>query len=92
MWVEGNRKVVPKRRMIMLSLKNELPLWRDISKRLDQLYAAKKELTPPRTCPFCGEANVQATAMETMDGPEPGSKVGFFTCMSCRGSWSSPIK
>jgi len=75
----------------MLSLKNELPLWRDISKRLDQLYSAKRLVTRTQTCPFCGKKTVRIATMETVTGSDQGSKIGFFTCLSCNADWSGPI-
>jgi hypothetical protein len=75
----------------MLSLKNELPMWRDISKRLDQLFSARKPVTLTQACPFCGKEALRTATMETMAGSDQGLKIGFFTCLSCNENWSGPI-
>lgn len=75
----------------MLSLRNELALWRSVSKKLDQIHAAKKEDRADKACPLCGVESVRVATMETMNGLEPGLKIGFFTCLSCNESWSGPI-
>ncbi len=75
----------------MLSLKNELPLWRDISKRLDQLYTSTKTNESGEFCPLCGGTNIRAEIMETTHGSDRGLTIGFFTCLSCNATWSGPV-
>jgi len=74
-----------------LSLKDELPLWRDVSDKLDRLYSEQKTEKRGRTCPFCGRMSVGVEMMETVNGPGKGLKIGFFTCRSCNESWSGLV-
>jgi hypothetical protein len=72
----------------MLSLKDEIPIFRTISESLDGIFSAKKARDPVETCPSCGRTNVRVEILETMGG----LKMGFFTCSFCNESWSGPIK
>jgi hypothetical protein len=73
----------------MLSLKYELPLWRKVSKELDELYTSKKVSEDVQTCSFYGKSRVRT--LETMDGPCVYLNIGSFTCRSCRENWSVKI-
>ena len=75
-----------------MSLKDELPLWREVSDKLDRLYSERKPEKPGLTCPFCGRTSVLIEMTETMNGPGKGLKIGFFTCRSCDESWSGLVK
>jgi len=67
----------------MLSLKNELPLWRKVSEELDQLRKNKKTGNPDKVCPFCGKESVYVETLKTINGSDISSMIAFFTCRSC---------
>jgi len=70
----------------MMRLKDEIPLWANVSQRLDRIFAAKRAEKPAEICPSCGRADVKAEVLETMSG----LKMGFFTCAFCGETWSGP--
>lgn len=76
----------------ILSFKDELPSWRDVSDKLDRLYESRKPEKQDQVCPFCGRTNVRTEIMETVNGLERGTQIGFFTCKSCNESWSGLLK
>jgi hypothetical protein len=39
------------------------------------------------SCPFCGKETVRT--LETVDGPDVISRIGFFVCQSCEENWAS---
>ena len=76
----------------MLSLKDELPLWRNVSRMLDEFHAAQKARMPGETCPFCGKGGVRVETLLAMNGSDEGLRMGFFTCTACNKNWSDRIK
>lgn len=77
----------------MLSLKDELPLWRHVSYLLDELAARGEELgdtkkSMSQTCPYCDGNRVLTEVMEDVGDAPGGLKIGFFTCTFCGETWS----
>ena len=72
----------------MLRLKDEFPLWANVSQRLDRMFAGKKADNSAETCPSCGKTDVRVEVLETMSG----LRMGFFTCLFCGETWSGPAK
>jgi DNA-directed RNA polymerase subunit M/transcription elongation factor TFIIS len=70
----------------MLSLKDEMPMWANISEKLDRFFAAKKGGNV--TCPSCGKTDVSVEILETMSG----LRMGFFSCTFCGENWAGPVK
>ena len=75
-----------------MSLKDELSRWRDVSRRLDQIYEAEKADRFRRTCPYCGKPGVRVETMNTLNGTGRNLRIGFFTCHSCGENWSDLVQ
>ena len=75
-----------------MSLKDELPLWRDVSDKLDRLYETRKPEKQGQACPFCGSVSVAIEIMDTTYGRDKGMSIGFFTCKSCNETWSGLLR
>ena len=78
--------------MTIVGFEDEIPLWRDLSKNLDQIYEAEKADRFLKTCPFCGKSGVRVETMNTMNGSDKNLRIGFFTCPSCNENWSDLIQ
>jgi hypothetical protein len=77
--------------IVMVSLKQKLPLRKNAFMRLDQVYALEKA-NKAQICPSCRRAGLRIATMETMSRSDEGLRIGFFTCMSCNVNWSYPMK
>ncbi len=72
----------------MLSLKYKMPLWANISERLDRIFSAGKTEKETEICPSCGKTDVRVEVLETMSG----LRMGFFSCNYCGEAWTGPVK
>ena len=72
----------------MLSLKYEMPLWADISERLDRIFSTGKAEEETEICPSCGKTDVRVEILETMSG----LRMGFFSCNCCGETWAGAVR